>query len=81
MREQMDIQVHIGSEIRKQLKEQKRSVSWLAEEIGCDNSSLSRRLKNQHINTKLLFQISIVLGKDFFGYCSKALSDTGHKNL
>ena len=44
----MDIQVHIGSEIRKQLNEQKRSVSWLAEEMGCDNSSLGRRLNNQH---------------------------------
>ena len=71
----MDIKVHIGTEIRRVLNEQKRSVSWLAEEIGCDNSSLGRRLNNEHINTKLLYKVSIALKNNFFEYCAKAFTD------
>ena len=42
----MEIKFHTGAEIRKRLNEQKRSVLWLVEETGCDNSSLGRRLNN-----------------------------------
>ena len=69
----MEIQVHIGAEIKKVLNEQKRSVAWLAREIGCDNSGLGRRLNNQHIRCDLLYKISKVLNKDFFVYYCQSL--------
>ena len=77
----MEIQVHIGAEIKRVLNEQKRSVAWLAEEIDCDNSGLGRRLQNQHINTKLLYKISFALKNNFFEYCAKAFTDTKQRKL
>jgi len=71
----MNPSIHIGEEIRKHLAEQKRSVAWLATQLGCDQSSLRKSLKKYYITTDLLFRISTLLGKDFFVYYTKLLSD------
>ena len=67
--------IHIGEEIRKELITQKRSVNWLAEEIGYDQSHLCKRLNKQHFSIDLLCSISIALGKDFFATYSNLLSN------
>ena len=65
---------HIGSEIRKHLDSQKRNVMWLADEIGCDHSNLSKQLAKPLIHTKLLYSISDALGVDLFAYYSQQLA-------
>ena len=69
----MKSNVHIGIEIRKWLNEQNLSVKWLAEEIDYDNSNLGKLLNKPYIHSKLLYSISVALGKDFFALYSKAL--------
>ena len=64
----MRIKIHIGDEIRKELNVQKRSVNWLADEIGCDRSNLSRQLQSPHLHPKKLYLISKALNVDFFLY-------------
>ena len=71
----MYTELHIGFEVIKELRRQKRSVSWLAEEIGCDNSNLGKQLNKQHLSSELMFRISSALGKDFFKLFSETLSD------
>jgi len=61
------IELHIGQIIKQQLKKYKRSVSWLAREIGYDRSSLNVLLKEQKdIHTTLLRRIAKAMNIDFF---------------
>ena len=53
----------------------KRSIAWLASEINHEESSLNKLLsKNNSIQTKLLFDISIATKVDFF-YCFSKILD------
>jgi len=64
--------IHIGSLISQKLKEQERSVAWLARKVNCDDGNLGRMLKNsQHIHSELLLRISFVMEEDFFSYYSE----------
>jgi len=67
-------EIDIGKLILQKLKEKKRSVAWLAGEMGCDDSNLGKTLKNnRYIYSDLLFRISILLEEDFFAHYSQEL--------
>ena len=68
------VKIHIGAEVRKELYVQKRTINWLADEIGCDQSNLRKKLKKRYINPPLLHRISEVLQVDFFAIYSQSLS-------
>ena len=71
----MEIQkIHIGNKIHQQLHDQQRTLNWLADEMGCDQSNLYKKLKKPHICCLLLHRISEVLHVDFFSFYSKSLS-------
>jgi len=61
--------IPIGDLILQKLKEEKRSVAWLAGEICIDPSSLRKRLKKNSMNIELLRSISGALNYSFFRYC------------
>jgi len=71
--------IHIGDEIRIHLNKQKRSVMWLADEINCDQSNLTKQLKKHFIHLKLLFRISEAMGVNFFSYYCKKLKEKHNK--
>jgi len=74
MHEKID-NMHIGKQISLKLKEQERSVAWLARQLNCDDGNLGRTLKNsQHIHSELLLRISIALEEDFFARYSEILT-------
>jgi len=60
--------IDIGELILQKLKEAKRPVSWLAEKICTDPSSLRKKLKKGSMNTELLRRISKALDYSFFRY-------------
>ena len=65
-----NIELHIGTKILSELYRQKRSVSWLAAEIGMDDSTLRKQLKKPDIHSDLLKLISKALDKNMFSlYC------------
>lgn len=69
-------EVDIGKLIFQKLKEKKRSLVWLAKEVGCDDSNLGKTLKNsQYIYGELLLRISIALEEDFFACYSQKLKE------
>ena len=66
--------IDIGSLILQKLQEKERTISWLARQIGCDDSNLGKTLRNsRYIYIDLLSRISTALEEDFFVYCSRKL--------
>jgi hypothetical protein len=71
------IDTQIGELILQKLKEKNRNVSWLAKQIDCDVSNLSKTLKNSHyIYFDLVYHISKTMDEDFFAYGSQKLNET-----
>ena len=66
-------EIHLGSLIRKQLNEDGRSISWLAEKLNYERANIYRLLQRPSIDTYLLLRISKILEHDFFMYYSKHL--------
>ena len=62
----MKKEIHIGELIRKTLKEQGRSPSWLAEKLPCSRGNLYKIFKKSSINTELLQKIEDELNIGFF---------------
>ena len=62
--------VHIGKEIKAELRRQERGVSWLADKLHCDRTNVYDIFKREGIDTRLLESISIILNRNFFSlYC------------
>jgi len=70
---QNNVEFHIGLLIKQELKENDRTVSWLARKLGCDCSNLHKTLEQKDIYADLLFKISYVMDTDFFLYYSERL--------
>jgi len=74
MHEEID-NMHIGRLISLKLKEQERSVAWLARQLNCDDGNLGRVLKtHKHIHSELLLRVSVALEEDFFARYSEFIS-------
>ena len=66
MAEEFESDFHLGKLIRKELKRQKRTVSWLAESINCDRTNCYCIFNRQYIDIELLKRISKALQHNFF---------------
>ena len=76
----MHDEIHIGRLIFEKLKAKERTVVWLADQVGCDESNLRKTLKNSRfIYCDLLLRISAALEEDFFAYYSQKLKDTANR--
>ncbi|MDR1601475.1 MAG: XRE family transcriptional regulator [Tannerella sp.] len=62
--------IHIGEIICRKMKAEGRTKKWLAEQVGCDPSSLCKALKKNYLDTDLLYRISLAMHHDFFSYLS-----------
>lgn len=58
--------IHIGNKIKETLKEQGRTVTWLAQQLCCDRSNIYKVFSKENIDIKQLDRISAILGVDFF---------------
>ena len=65
----------MGSEIHKCLSHLKRTVTWLADELDCDQSNLNKKLLKRCLHPDLVFHISQVLGVDLFACYSRDLEE------
>lgn len=63
--------IFIGTIIQQELKNQERTVSWLARKLDCDRTNVYNIFRRQDIDTELLMRISIILHRDFFSIFSK----------
>ncbi len=67
--------IHIGKLIRTKLEDDRRSVEWLANNIGCVRDNVYKILKKESIDTELLMRISVALETNFFRYYSDIYYD------
>ena len=58
--------VHIGKCIEHELRSQRRSVKWLADQLFCDRSNVYRLLQRESVDTAQLMRISRILECNFF---------------
>ncbi|MDR1951770.1 MAG: hypothetical protein LBP96_06045 [Bacteroidales bacterium] len=67
---QSTLPLNIGAVIRQQLKEEGRTLVWLAKQVHCDSSNLTKLLSHSSIHTDMLHRISVALKTDFFKHFS-----------
>ena len=58
--------MHIGQALKEQLKEDGKSVVWLARELGCHRTNIYNLFDKYSIDTQLLQRISTVMRHNFF---------------
>ena len=72
---------HIGQLIRDELKQQGRTVTWLAKAINCDRTNIYNIFERESIDTNLLIRISKALNRNFFEILTQELnSDPKRQN-
>lgn len=57
--------LHIGNLIKEKLKEQERSVAWLARQVHYESSNFAKTLKHPSLNSNLLQRISVAMRYNF----------------
>ena len=65
--------IEIGLEIKSRLMDSGHSVVWFAEQLGCSRTNIYKIFAKKSISTEELFNISEVLGYDFFKIYSSKL--------
>ena len=75
----MLLEIDICHEIKQELKVQRRSVRWLAAQIGRDHSSLNRKLQYRSMDSDLLINISNILDVIFLLILHDALEEEREK--
>lgn len=66
--------IHIGRIIHKELRQQGRTVVWLSQQLNTSRMACYRLFNSYSIDTHVLYQISELLGKDFFSEYSRNLT-------
>ena len=61
---------HIGHLIKEELRNQGRTITWLAKQLECSRQNTYKILNRPWIYTDLLLKISSILDHDFFKYYS-----------
>ena len=67
--------INIGERIKDELDRQERTISWLARKLNRNRAAVYRLLKKNSIDTNVLSQISLLLGRDFVKELSQEVSD------
>jgi len=65
--------INIGSIVRSELKSQRKSVTWLAQQLGVNRMAVYRIFNCVSIDTSMLFRLSVVLHRNFFDIYSNKL--------
>lgn len=69
----MRSEIHIGKIIKEELRRQKRTNQWFAEQLSINIRTVNKIFLKQIIDTEQLFMISHVLEKDLFKLYSEKL--------
>lgn len=66
--------INIGEEIREIVKQQGKSITWLAKQINCSRVNIYKIFERSSIDTDTLLRISNALDYDFFAVYSQNLT-------
>lgn len=65
--------MHIGNQIKMKMKEKKKSVVWLANELGYSHINIYKIFDKRSIDSNILLRISTILDFDFFSLYTEEL--------
>ncbi|MBO5024675.1 MAG: XRE family transcriptional regulator [Bacteroidaceae bacterium] len=65
--------MHIGNQIKMKMKEKKKSVVWLANELGYSRINIYKIFDKRSIDSNILLRISTILDFDFFSLYTEEL--------
>ena len=68
--ENLQSNIHIGHLIQAQLKDDQRSVGWLAKQIPCTRNHVYKIFNKRSLDADLILKISIAMSFNFFQYYS-----------
>lgn len=74
--ETIENHIHIGQLIHEQLRNDQRSVGWLAREIGCTRNHVYKVFNKPSLDVDLLLRISKSMQFNFFQYYTAALYES-----
>ncbi len=66
---------HIGHLIKQELRNQGRTITWLAKQLECSRQNAYKILNRHWIYTDLLLKISNILDYDFFKCFSEHIKE------
>lgn len=73
--------MHIGNQIKIKMKEKKKSVVWLANELGYSRINIYKIFEKRSIDSNILFRISTILEFDFFSLYTEELEERKLHNI
>lgn len=65
--------MHIGNQIKMKMKEKKKSVVWLANELGYSRINIYKIFDKRSIDSNILLRISTILDFDFLSLYTEEL--------
>ena len=71
--------IDIGPIIKQKLKEIKKTIVWLAENLSCSRTNVYKIFNKRSVDTADLLRISDILDFDFFELYSKELKKRKQK--
>jgi len=75
----MKDEIHIGMKIREKMKEEGRSVSWLAKKLNCNRSNIYKIYEKSNMDMTQLLRISRILNYDFFNDISELVKKDANR--
>lgn len=71
--------IDIGPIIKQKLKERKKTIVWMAENLSCSRTNVYKIFNKRSVDTADLLRISDILDFDFFELYSKELKKRKQK--
>ena len=68
-------ELFIGQMIQQTLKEQERTVTWLARKLNCDRTNIYDIFKRRSIDTELLVRLCLILNTNFFAQMAERVEE------
>lgn len=67
-------EIHIGKQIKDELRRQERTVTWLAHQLCYERTNVYSIFRRKSIDAELLLRISRILHYNFFTFYTNQLS-------
>jgi len=69
------VNINIGNIVIRKLQSKDLTIAWLARQVNLDESNFYKKLKNNNLDTDLIFLISDILHDDLFSVYSQKLQE------
>ena len=72
---ELEKSIHVGTIIKDKLAQERRSISWFADQMNCDRSNMYKLLSRAHLDSNFILRASKILEYNFFKDISALLEE------